>query len=72
MSGNLPPTNGNFNTQSGIQICLHVSYKVLFQERIVSLFGAQRLHEILNSPHPFILPFVNYGTICNIYIFILF
>ena len=71
MNPNPIPTLANLNPNLGITVFIHIDRKVFFQQRLVSLFGAERLGEIINSPHPFILPLINYHNSCNIYIFIL-
>ena len=71
MNPNPYPPLQNLNPNQGITIHLHIDRKIFFQQRIVSLFGAERLGEILESPHPFILPIIHYHHSCNIHIFIL-
>lgn len=55
-----------------IQIHVHIDRKIFFQQRIVFLFGAERLREILESPDPIILPFLMYEHSFDMYVFILF
>ena len=62
----------DLNPNLGIKIQLRIDRKIFFQQRIVSLLGAERMGDVMRSPHPFILPIINYHTSCNIYIFILF
>ena len=41
-------------------------------QRIVHLFGPERLGEVMSSPNPIILPLINYHMSLDVHIFILF
>ena len=45
--------------------------KMFYQQRMVSLFGRERLAEINASKEPFILPLINYHNTFDVIIFIL-
>ena len=53
-----------------VRIC--VSLKIHFMQRIVHLFGPERLGEVMSSPNPVILPLINYHMSLDVHIFILF
>ena len=44
-----------------IMINIWISRKIHFQQRIVCLFGPERLREIMLSPEPVILPLFDYN-----------
>ena len=55
-----------------LRVNVHVDRKIFFQQRIVYMFGPERLGEILQSPLPVIFPVINYETSFDVNIFILF
>ena len=61
-----------FHFSRAIRINVHVDRKIFFQQRIVFMFGADRLGEVLASPEPIILPLINYETSFDVHVFILF
>ena len=61
-----------FYSVQRIWINIHIDRKIFFQQRIVYMFGAERLGEILQSPLPVIIPVINYETSFDVHIFILF
>lgn len=62
----------HFHFSRAIRINVHVDRKIFFQQRIVFMFGADRLGEVLASPEPIILPLINYETSFDVHVFILF
>lgn len=56
------------------RICINVQVdrKVFYQQRIVFMFGPERLREILESPFPVIIPIINYEVSFDVHIFVLF
>ena len=75
---NPPPPNPlviqfhQFHWVHAIRINVHIDRKIFYQQRIVFLFGAERLREILVSPDPIILPILDYTVSFDVHIFILF
>lgn len=76
---NPPPPNPphaiqfhQFHWVHAIRINVHIDRKILFQQRIVFLFGAEALGDILQSPNPIILPIVDYNISFDVHVFILF
>lgn len=59
----------DFTRHIRVNIC--ISRKIHFQQRIVLLFGAERLGEILRSPEPVILPLIDYNISFDVHVFIL-
>ena len=59
----------HFVQHINVRVC--ISRKMHFMQRIVFLFGPERLGEILASPEPVILPLINYHTSFNVHVFIL-
>lgn len=58
------PAQGNFFRFRSVQhitINIWISRKIHFQQRIVFLFGPERLREIMLSPDPIILPLFDYN-----------
>lgn len=60
----------HFVQHISIRVC--ISRKLHFMQRIVFLFGPERLREILASPDPIILPLINYENSFDVHVFILF
>lgn len=60
-----------FDFTQHIRINVCISRKIHFQQRIVLLFGPERLGEILRSPNPVILPLIDYNLSFDVHIFIL-
>ena len=61
----------NFNLTQQINVRVTVSRKIHFMQRIVQLFGLGALGQVLNSPHPVILPFILYENSFDVHVFIL-
>ena len=60
-----------FHLTQRIRINVHVDRKVFYQQRIVFMFGAERLREILDSPLPVIIPMIHYKNSFDVHVFIL-
>ena len=61
----------NFHLTQQINVRVTVSRKIHFMQRIVQLFGPGALGQVLNSPHPVILPFILYENSFDVHVFIL-
>ena len=55
--------------QINVRVC--VSNKINFMQRIALTFGPHHLCEVLDCPHPIILPLINYERSFDVIIFIL-
>lgn len=70
--------NGNgpvftpFHFTQRIRINVHVDRKIFFQQRMVFMFGPERLREIMESPLPVVIPMINYANSFDVHVFILF
>ena len=70
---NLPkPQFTPFHFTQQIQINVHVDKKIFFQQRMVFMFGPERLREIMESPLPVVIPMINYENSFDVHVFILF
>ena len=65
------PVFHNFHSTQHINVRIIVSKKVHFMQRILQLFGPGALGQVLNSPHPVILPFILYENSFDVHVFIL-
>ena len=68
------PHRGNFfhfHSVQSIRVNIWISRKIHFQQRIVFLFGPERLREILLSPDPIILPLIDYNFSFDVNVVIL-
>ena len=61
-----------FHFTRSIRINVHVDFKVFYQQRIVFMFGPKKLHDILASPNPVIIPMIHYENSFDVHIFVLF
>ena len=61
-----------FHMTQRIQINVHIDRKLFYQQRIVLMFGPERLREILLSPLPMIIPMIHYKNSFDVHVFILF
>ena len=66
-----PPFLPFYNTQS-IRINVHVDRKIFYHQRIVYMFGLERLGKILESPIPVVIPIINYELSFDVTILILY
>lgn len=60
-----------FQSVQNMNVRVCISHKIHFMQRIVHLFGPERLADILASPQPIILPLINYHVSFDVCIFIL-
>ena len=61
-----------FHFTHAITVHVHIDRKIFFHQRIVFLFGPERLAKIMASSNPIILPLMDYSVSFNIVIYILF
>ena len=61
-----------FHFTQRIRINVHVDRKIFFQQRMVFMFGPERLREIMASPLPVVIPMINYENSFDVHVFILF
>ena len=66
-----PPFLPFYNTQS-IRINVHVDRKIFYHQRIVYMFGPERLGEIWESQIPVIIPIITYELSFDVTILILY
>ena len=71
MNNQAAPVFNNFHLTQQINVHVTVSRKIHFMQRIVQLFGPGALGQVLNSPHPVILPFILYENSFDVHVFIL-
>ena len=72
---NLGPPDGlvfnHFHLTQLINVQVIVSRKIHFMQRIVFLFGPAALDEVMNAPHPVIIPFMMYENSFDVYVYVL-
>ena len=72
---NLGPLDGpvfnRFHLTQLINVRDIVSRKIHFMQRIVYLFGPAALDEVMNAPHPMIIPFMMYENSFDVYVYVL-
>ena len=66
-----PPFLPFYNTQS-IGINVHLDQKIFYHQRIVYMFGPERLGEILELQIPVIISIINYELSFDVTILILY
>ena len=71
MNNQVAPVFNNFHLTQHINVRVTVSRKIHFMQRIVQLFGPGALGQVLNAPHPVILPFILYENSFDVHVFIL-
>ena len=71
MNNQAAPFFHNFHFTQQINVRVTVSRKIHFMQRIVHLFGPGALGQVLNSPHPVILPLILYENSFDVHVFIL-
>ena len=71
MNNQAAPFFHNFHLTQQINVRITVSRKIHFMQRIVHLFGPGALGQVLNSPHPVILPLILYENSFDVHVFIL-
>ena len=65
------PIFNQFHLTQNINVRVIVSRKIHFMQRIVFLFGPEALSQVLNAPHPVILPFMMYENGFNVHVYLL-
>ena len=60
-----------FHLNQLINVQVIVSRKIHFMQRIVYLFGPAALDEVMNVPHPMIIPFMMYKNSFDVYVYVL-
>ena len=65
------PVFNHFHLTQLINVQVIVSKKIYFMQRIVYLFGPAALDEVMNAPHPVIIPFMMYKNSFDVYVHIL-
>ena len=74
MNGPGPPDGPVFNQfhlSQNINVRVIISRKIHFMQRIVSLFGPAALDQVMQAPHPVIIPFVLYKHGFDVFVYIL-
>ena len=71
MNNQATPLFHNFHLTQHINVRITLSRKIHFMLCIVQLFGPGALGQVLNSPHPVILPFILYENSFDLHMFIL-
>ena len=65
------PVFNQFHLTQQVNVRVIVSRKIHFMQQIVLLFGPAALREVLNAPHPVILPFMMYESSFDVYVYVL-
>ena len=65
------PVFNRFHLTQLINVRVIVSRKIHFMQRIVFLFGPAALDEVMNAPHPVIIPFMMYENSFDVYVYVL-
>ena len=65
------PVFNRFTLTRNINIRVVVDRKIHYMQRIVSLFGPKALGQVLNAPHPVVIPFITYEHDFDVYVYIL-
>ena len=65
------PVFNQFHLTQNINVRVIVSRKIHFMQRIVFLFGLAALGQVMNAPHPIILPFMMYENGFDVYVYVL-
>ena len=60
-----------FHLSQNINVRVIISKKIHFMQRIVSLFGQAALDQVMQAPHPIIIPFVLYKHEFDVFVYIL-
>ena len=63
--------NQPFQPHFELHVVILFGLKINHQQRIVSLFGAERLAEVLSFPHPLLFPILDYCETWDVYILVL-
>ena len=69
-----PPSGPIFNrftlTQS-VNVRVIIDKKIHYMQRIVFLFGLEALGQVMNGPHPIVIPFIMYKHGFDVFVYIL-
>ena len=65
------PIFNQFHLVKNINVRVVISRKIHFMQQIVFLFGPAALREVLDAPHPVIIPFTMYEHGFDIFVYIL-
>ena len=65
------PVFNRFHLTQLINVWVIISRKVHFMQRIVLLFGPKALREVMDTPHPVIIPFMMYENSFDVYVYVL-
>ena len=65
------PVFNHYHLTHLINVQVIVSKKIHFMQRIVFLFGPATLNEVMNAPHPVIIPFMMYENSFDVYVYVL-
>lgn len=72
---NLGPLDGpifnQFHLVQNINVCVVVSTKIHFMQRVVFLFGPAAVAQVMNAQHPIVIPFTMYEQGFNVYVYVL-
>ena len=72
---NLGPLDGlvfnHFTLTRAVNIHVIVDRKIHYMQRIVFLFGPEALGQMMNTPHPVVIPLIMYEHGFDVYVFIL-
>ena len=60
-----------FHLSQTINVRVITSRKIHFLQRIVSLIGPAVLNQVMQAPHPIIIPFVLYEHMFDVFVYIL-
>ena len=74
MNHNGPPDGPVFNQfhlSQNINVRVIINRKIHFMQRIVSLFDPATLDQVMQVPHPVIIPFVLYKHGFDVFVYIL-
>ena len=65
------PVFNHFTLTQAINIRVIVDRKIHYMQIIVLLFGPEALGQVLNTPHPVVIPFIMYKHGFDVYVYIL-
>ena len=65
------PIFNQFHLSQNINVRVIISRKIHFMQRIVFFFGLAALDQVMQAPHPVIIPFVMYEHRFDVFVYIL-
>lgn len=65
------PVFNQFYLTQKMNVRVIVSRKIHFMQHIILLFGPTALGQVMNAPHPVILPYMVYENSFDVYVYIL-